>query len=392
MSGPLSGLRVIDLTHALAGPYGTMILCDLGADVIKVEPPSGDVTRGVGPFTEDDQLHLFGGYFQSINRGKRSVVLDLKSEADLEVLLELVAGAEVLVENFSTGVMERLGLTYERLLEANPSLVYGSLRGFGDPELGESPYANWPAMDIAIQAMAGALSITGTEDGEPIKIGPGVGDIFPGAMLMIGLLAGVVQARQTAEPQRVDVGMYDAVLSLCERIVYQYSYSGEVPKPEGNKHPFLSPFDVVRASDGWVTIAAPTPPRWERLCRIIGRPELIEDDRYDTNYKRAQRRDAVREIVESWTRERSRGEILELLGGEVPVAPVNDAADIFADPHVQGRRMLIEVEQPGSAEPVTLAGQPVKLPSTASWVPKRAPLLDEHGAEIRAAAAKERSR
>jgi formyl-CoA transferase len=241
-------------------------------------------------------------------------------------------------------------------------------------------------MDIAIQAMAGALSITGTEDGAPLKIGPGVGDIFPGTMLAVGILAAVLKARQSGEPQRVDISMYDAIVSLCERIVYQYSYTGEVPKPEGNKHPFLSPFDVLRASDGWVTVAAPTPARWERLCRIMERPELIDDDRYDTNYKRAQRRDEVREIVESWTRARTRAEVVAALGGEVPVAPVNDAADIFADPHVHARRMLVELEQPGSAAPVTVAGQPLKFPATVDWKPRRAPLLDEHGDELRASA------
>ena len=239
---------MIDLTHALAGPYGTMLLTDLGADVIKVEPATGDVTRDVGPYTPDDELKAFGGYFQSINRGKRSIVIDLKSPAGIETLIDLVRDADIIVENFSVGVMERLGIPYTRLREINPRIVYGSLRGFGDPSIGESPYAEWPAMDIAIQAMAGALSVTGTEDGEPIKIGPGVGDIFPGTQLAVGLLAAVMHARETGEGQHVDVAMYDSILSLCERIVYQYSYAGVVPKPEGNKHPFLSPFDVVRAT------------------------------------------------------------------------------------------------------------------------------------------------
>jgi crotonobetainyl-CoA:carnitine CoA-transferase CaiB-like acyl-CoA transferase len=383
MGGPLEGLRVIDLTHALAGPYATMMLTDLGADVIKVEPPDGDVTRPMGPFRDDDEQRVYGGYFHSINRGKRSIVLDLKTEQGVATLLELVADAEVVIENFSVGVMERLGLSYERLREVNPRLVYGSLRGFGDPRMGESPYATWPAMDIVIQAMAGALSITGTEAGEPMKIGPGVGDIFPGTQLALGVLAAVLHARQTGQGQHVDIAMYDSILSLCERIVYQYSYTGNVPKPEGNKHPFLSPFDVVRTRDGWVTVAAPTPPRWVALCNILGRPELIHDDRYDTNLKRAQRRDEVRAIVEDWTSVRTKSEVVELLGGFVPVGPVNDVTDIFADEHARSRGMLVEVEHPGAAEPVVLAGQPLKFSETPSGVRGRGPLLGEHGDEVR---------
>lgn len=383
MPGPLQGVRVIDLTHALAGPYATMLFTDLGADVIKVEPATGDVTRNLGPNLPDDTVCAFGGYFQSVNRGKRSIVLDLKSTEGADLLRELVKDADVLIENFSLDVMDRLGLSYESLQETNPRLVYGSLRGYGDPRLGKSPYAAWPAMDISIQAQAGAMGITGLEDGTPVKIGPGIGDIFPGTLLAVGILAAVIHARETGRGQLVDVAMYDAILSLSERIVYQHSYTGAVPKPAGNGHPFWSPFDVFEAKDGWIAIAAPTPPRWRALCGAMGRPELAEDARYDSPANRSARRFEVQAIVEEWTSARTRAEIVDALGGIVPVGPVNTVADIVDDPHVAAREMIVDVEQPGAGRDVAIAGSPIKLSETPSAVKGRAPLLDEHSADIR---------
>ncbi|MGV0740513.1 CoA transferase [Mycobacterium syngnathidarum] len=383
MAGPLQGIRILDLTHALAGPFGTMLLADLGADVLKVEPPQGDVTRDLGPYMPEDEAREFGGYFQSINRGKRSLVLDLKDDDDRTFFFALVAEADVLIENFSLGVMDRLGVSYETLRAVNPRLVYGSLRGYGDPRLGESPYAAWPAMDIAIQAQAGALGITGAADGTPYKIGPGVGDIFPGVLLMVGLLSAVIHARESGEGQYVDVAMYDGILALCERIVYQHSYTGTVPGPEGNQHPFWSPFDVVRAKDGWIAIAAPTTARWKALAQVIGRPELAEEPGWASPAERSARRDEVKEILEAWTKVRTRAELMELLGGVVPVGPVNTVEDIFADPHVKARSMIVDVEQPGAPRPASIIGSPIKLSRTPAEVRGRSPLLNEHGDEIR---------
>jgi crotonobetainyl-CoA:carnitine CoA-transferase CaiB-like acyl-CoA transferase len=283
----------------------------------------------------------------------------------------------VVVENFRPGVMERLGLGYETLRQANAKMVYASLRGFGDPRTGLSPYAQWPAFDITAQAMGGFMGITGPEQGEPHKSGPGVGDLFPAALAAIGILAALVHAQRSGEGQYVDVAMYDSVLSLCERIVYQYSYSGEVPGPQGNTHPLLCPFDVFAAGDGHVTIAAPTDNHWRRLCQIMGHPELGSDERYATNSARVRRAGEVRRLVSEWTGSRTRAEITAALGGEVPVAPVNDVADIFSDPHAKAREMLVEVEHPGSSRPVTIAGSAIKLTETPSCVRRRAPLLGE---------------
>ncbi|MGW4031543.1 CaiB/BaiF CoA transferase family protein [Streptomyces sp. NPDC004838] len=382
ITGPLHDLTVIDLTQMLAGPYCTMTLADLGADVIKVEPPAGDLTRHMGPHREGDPPEALGGYFQSVNRNKRGVVLDLKTEAGRTALLRLVATADVLVENFSVGVMDRLGLSYETLSAVNPALVYGCVRGFGDPRTGGSPYADWPAFDITAQAMGGLVAITGPGPGRPLKTGPGIGDIFPAALCAVGILAAVHEARRSGRGQFVEVAMYDAVLSLCERIVYQHSYTGAVPQPQGDTHPLLCPFGLFPTADGLLALAAPSDRHWREFCALIGRPELGDDERYATNTGRVAHADAVRAVVTGWLSSRTTSDALAVLGGRVPCGPVNDAAAIFADPHVRQRRMLSEVEQPGSSAPVVIAGQPIKLSRTPAAVRHRAPLLDEHRDEI----------
>lgn len=380
--GPLQDVTVVDFTHMLAGPYCTMVLTDLGADVIKIERTSGDPTRRIGPFPAGERGDApYGGYFQSINRGKRSVAVDLKAEGDRDAILELVDAADVVVENFAPAVMDRLGLGYETLRERNPALVYASIRGFGDPALGASPYADWPAFDLNVQAMGGLIGITGPEGGTPLKAGPGVGDIFPAVLGACGVLAALHHARRTGEGQHVDVAMYDGVLALCERIVNQYSYAGTVPRPQGNTHPLLSPFDVFATSDGFVTIAAPGEAQWRELCALIDRADAAEDPRYATVERRAVHGDEVRELVGAWTALHTTAAVIERLGGRIPVGPINTVEDIFADPHVQAREMLVEVEQPGS-DPVRVAGSPIKLSRTPAGVRGRAPLLGEHTEEV----------
>jgi crotonobetainyl-CoA:carnitine CoA-transferase CaiB-like acyl-CoA transferase len=381
MPGPLHGLRVVDLSTMLAGPYATMLLADLGADVVKVEPPAGDGTRRAGPYRPEDGKHGLAGYFQSVNRGKRGVVLDLKDPSDVERLVELVRQADVLVENYSTGVMERLGLGYERLATENPRLVYAALRGFGDPRTGASPYATWPAFDVVAQAMGGFLGITGTADGTPVKSGPGIGDIFPAALLAFGVLAAVHHARATGAGQFVDIAMYDAVLSLCERAVYQHSYTGEIPRPQGNGHPLLCPFDIFPTADGWVSVAAPHDGHWRILAETIGGTELADDPRYRTNRERVRHAPDVRAVVGGWLADRTTAEVVAILGGRVPIGPVNDIAAIAADPHVAARRMLVELPQPGSDRPVVVAGQPLKFTRTPAEVTRRAPTLGEDDAD-----------
>lgn len=385
-AGALDGLVVIDLTQMLAGPYATMMLADQGARVIKIEPPGGENTRRAGPKV-DGALTIeqggFGAYFASVNRNKQSIVLDLKSIEGKDALLRLLDQADAVVENFRAGVMDRLGLSYETLSRRNPKLVYATLRGFGDPRTGLSPLADWPAYDPVAQAMGGIMGITGPiPGGAPTKVGPGIGDIVPGMYLAYGIMTACWHAQRTGKGQFVDVGMIDAVLALCERIVYQYSVTGEVPGPEGNGHPLLCPFGLFPAADGWVSLGVPNDRFWVPFTHKLGLPELASDPRYLTNDDRIAHRAEVEMLVADWTRLHTKRELAALLGGEIPFAPVYTAADVFTDPHFRARQMLVETELPGSAKPLVLAGTPVKMSETPGGVRSRAPLVGEHTEEV----------
>ncbi|MCP4226527.1 MAG: CoA transferase [Actinomycetia bacterium] len=381
-SGPLRGIRIIDLTRALAGPFCGMLLADLGADIIKVEPPGGDMTRFSGPYTRSDSDKYYGGYFGSINRNRRGIVLDFGQEADRETLLRLVDSADGILENFRPGVMERFGLGYETLAERNPRLVYAAIRGFGDPRTGESPYADWPAFDVVAQAMSGVVSITGTEDGEMLRTGPSIGDLYPATMAALGLCAALVHAGQTGEGQFMDVAMYDSLVALCEAPIYRYSYMGMVTAPTGNSHPQLAPFDIYPTADGACAIAAPTDSHWPTLCDLIGRPELADDDRTRENRDRIANKEFVHGLMSDWTSARTTAEVVELLAGRVPVGPVNTTPDIYRDPHVAARQMLVAVDHPGSDRPVVYPNSPIKYTATPAGIYRRAPKLAEHQAEI----------
>ena len=379
-------MRVLDLTQALAGPFCTMLLADLGADVIKVEPPSGDMTRFVGPFTDEDSVHAYGGYFASINRGKRSIVLDLKEAADRDALLRLAETVDVVVENSRAGVMDRLGVGYETLVALNPRLVYTAIRGFGDPRTGASPYTAWPSYDIVAQAMGGLVSITGLDDGTVMKCGPSVGDIFTGTLGAVGVLAAVLHARASGEGQFIDVAMYDAVLCLCEGAAYSYSYTGQARRPTGNGHPTHAPFDVFPTSDGHCAVGAPSDRLFATLCARMGSPEIANDARFDSPRGRLDNRPALNELLVTWTMSKTTAEIIDLLGGDVPVGPVNDMSAIYADPHVAARQMLVDVEQPDGSRHVTLAGQPIRMTKSPTGIRRRPPMLGEHTDEVLEAA------
>lgn len=381
-TGPLVGVRVVDFSRALAGPYSTMLLADLGADVIKIEPPEGEFSRFSDPFTEDDTERYFGGYFASINRNKRGIMLDFDRPGDVEIAFRLALTADVVVENFREGVMDKLGLGYDRIAGSNPKVVYAAIRGFGDRRTGESPYVDWPAYDVVAQAMGGVVATTGTASGEVLKVGPSIGDVFPGALSALGIVAAVMSARQTGVGQFVDVAMYDALVSLADASVYRYSYRGVVTRPTGNSHPQLSPFDIYPTLDGACAIAAPNPLHWDLLCGLIGRPELIGDPRTFSNKDRVEHADFVKDVVTAWTSVRTTADVVAELGGIVPVGPVNDARALFADEHLRAREMLVAVENPGGERPVVLPGSPIKFTGTPSGVYRRPPILDEHREEI----------
>jgi formyl-CoA transferase len=378
-NGPLDGVVVLDLTSMLAGPFATMVLGDLGARIIKIEAPFGDSIRSSARLEGDDDPKSFGGYFQSINRNKESLVLDLKTEAGKEVVRRLAKDADIIVENFRSGVMSRLGLAYEDLKEINPKLVYGALRGFGDRRTGESPYDEWPAFDVVAQAMGGLMAITGLKGGEPMKIGAGVGDTVPALFFATGLVSALHCAQRTGKGQFVDVGMYDCIVAICERIIYQHSYLGEIPGPEGSGHPLLCPFGIFPTKDGFISIGCPRDNFWTLLTAEMGRPELAQDPRFLTNEDRVAHREKVDAFVAKWTANFTKAELIDRLAGRIPIGPVNTAADIANDPHIAARNMLATVEQPGpNGREVQIANTPIHVLDQKVGVRRRAPLMGEH--------------
>lgn len=382
VTGALQGLRVLDLTHALAGPFCAQVLADHGADVIKVEPLEGDFFRKMGPFRADDTLRQVGGLFQSCNRNKRSIALNLKSPQGQDLLRSLVQGADVLVENYRAGVLDKLGLGYEALKAIKPSLVYTSVRGFGDKVGGVSPYMEWPAFDIVAQAMGGWMGVTGEDADHPVKVGGGAGDTVSGLFAAFGTMAALWHARATGQGQYVDIAMTDSILALSELVVSQYSYRGISPEPVGNGIPGLAPFGTVKVKDGVIAIAAPHDPQFRLLCQLMGQAGMIDDPRFANEEKRWANREALQTLIENFTRTKTKLELKDLFGGRVPFSPIYTAADIFADPHFAAREMLPQVEQPGSAQAVVVPGVPVKLSQSPGGVRHRAPLLGEHTREV----------
>lgn len=381
-SGGLKGLRILDLGHALAAPYCSQMFADHGADVIKIEPPGGDVSRRIGPFTEDDTVREYGGLYQCCNRNKRGMVLDLKSPEGREAFLKMVEGADAVIENFRAGVMDRLGLGYEALAERNPRIVYTSIRGFGDSRGGKTAYTDWPAVDIIAQAMGGLMGITGPDANSPTKVGGGPGDTVPGLFAAFGTMVALWEARLSGKGQYVDVSMVDSMIALNEPITVTYSYTQVVPRPSGSRLPQIAPFGRVWAKDGWAVLAVPPGRNWPVFCEIIGRPELADDPRFATEQARLANFDAVYEVVEAFTSRYTKAELLEIFGGKVPFAPVYDSEEIFRDPYFTIRDMLPQVEQPGSQRKVTVPGVAAKLIRTPGGVHQRAPMLGEHTDDV----------
>ncbi len=386
MTGALDGVTVLDLTTMLSGPFAAMMLADQGARVIKIEPPGGDDTRLIGPHPPDGLRMDRGGhgaYFNSINRGKESLVLNLKSEDGRAVFHKLAGHADILIENYRPGVLDRLGVGYEALAAINPALVYGAIRGFGDPRTGASPYTDWPAYDVVAQAMGGIVAITGSEPGgTPTKIGPGVGDTIPAMQCVIGVLAAYTHALKTGRGQFVDVAMVDGILAVCERMIFQHSYAGEVPGPEGNTHPLLCPFGIFPAKDGWVALGIARDDFFVRLCRLIGRDDLADDPEWSQIENRLPRRDEVNAMFAAWTVVRSKAEIEAVLGGEVPFGPVQTAEDVMMSDQTAARRMVVEVEHPGAADRFAIVNTPIRMTRTPGGVRRRAPMVGEHSDRI----------
>ena len=374
MAGPLAGIRVLDLTRILAGPYATMILRDLGAEVIKIEQPgTGDEARDFGPFKNDFSL-----YFMSVNRGKKSVTLNLKSPRGKELFLELVKGSDVLVENFRPGTMEKLGLDYESLKKHHPSLLYAACSGFGQT----GPYAMRGAYDMIIQGMGGIISITGEPNRPPVRVGTSIGDITSALFTAIGILSALRHRDQTGEGQLIDVGMLDCQVAILENAMVRYFSTGDIPRPLGRRHPAITPFEVFESADGYVVIAIGNNELWRKFCEHVGRSELIDDERFHTNALRTENHESLFPILAEIMCHRTTDawvEALEAIG--VPCGPVNTVDKVANDPQVLARDMIAEVEHDTTGT-VQIPGIPIKLSETPGQIDAPAPNLGEHTSEV----------
>jgi len=375
---PLDGIRVVDLTQVMAGPFCTLLLADLGADVIKVEPPgTGDLSRSMG----GEGLRLKGddhAPFLALNRNKRSVVLDLKDAGDLARFRALARTADVLVENFRPGVARRLGIDWETLSAVDPRLVYVSISGFGQT----GPWAERPGFDLIAQAMAGILSVTGTPGGEPVKCGVPISDLAAGLYGAVGALAALTHRERSGQGQHVDTSLFEAALGLSVWESTEYWATGNVPRALGSAHRLQAPYQALRTADGWLVLAALTAGQWTGLCGALARPALADDARFATNPARMANLPALVEELESALAERPTDAWVErLLAAGVPAAPLHDYAQVFADPHTHARRMVEEVEHPVEGTIRTL-GFPLKMSATPLRVRRPPPLLGEHTAEI----------
>lgn len=364
--GALSGIKVLDLTRVLAGPYATMVLADLGAEIIKIEQPGkGDDSRAYGPYKNGESA-----YFMSLNRNKESVTLNLKTPEGKEILKELVKKVDVLVENFRPGTMEKLGLGYDVLKELNPRLIYASSTGYGQT----GPYSQRPAYDAVVQAMGGIMSITGQADGKPTRVGSSVGDIFAGLFCAIGILSAVHERESSGLGQMVDVAMLDCQVAILENAIARYEFTGEIPHPIGNRHPSIVPFEPFDTLTAPIMVAAGNDRLWVTLCELL-ELDLANDPRFITNPKRNENYQVLRPILaekfmtktaEEWQK------MFDEVG--IPSGPINTVDKVVANKQVIARNMILEVEHP-VAGTTRIPGIPTKLSRTPGEIRMAAPVL-----------------
>ncbi|MBI5757367.1 MAG: CoA transferase [Planctomycetales bacterium] len=375
MSLPLEQVRVLDLSRVLAGPYCTMLLGDLGADVVKVErPQSGDDTRQWGPPFIGGQ----GAYFLCCNRNKRSLTLNLKSPRGQEIVRTLATNSDVVVENFLPGTLDEIGLGYEALSRINPRLVFCSITGFGQT----GPLRNEPGYDIMIQARAGVMSITGEPDGQPMKVGVAISDITAGLFAANAILASLLSRERTGRGDRIDISLYDCTVAWLANVGSNYLVSGEVPRRHGTAHPNIVPYQAFQAADGSLIVAVGNDTQFQRFCDVIGRSDLAADPRFSTNSLRVQHRDELLPVLRSIFQQRPVAEwLVALEQAQVPTGPVNTMDRVFADPQVAARDMVWPMSHP-TADEIKLVGSPLKF-AAADAPPRRPPpLLGEHTGQI----------
>ena len=365
MAKPLENIIVLDLTRVLAGPFCTMLLSDLGAEIIKVERPEiGDDSRYFGPFKNEQSL-----YFLSLNRGKKSVSLNLKSEKGKDILKELVKKSDILVENFRPGTMEKLGLGYNILKEINPKLIYASASGFGHT----GPDSKKPAYDMLVQAMGGIMSITGWPNTPPTRVGMSIGDITAALFTAIGVTSALYQRTLTGKGQKVDVAMLDSQVAILENALVRYQTDGKIPTPLGNRHPTITPFQAFKAKDEYIVIPIGNDNLWKKFCKVIDKEEFIDDTRFISNDKRTENLNILIPILDKIIVSKTAQEWITLLeNAGIPCGPINTIDKVMANKQIEHRNMIVEVDDKKAGK-IKIAGNPIKMTTIPEEKTRKAP-------------------
>ena len=379
---PLNNIRILDITRALAGPYCTMMLGDLGADVIKVErPESGDESRGWGPPFVGEPYGPYPGesaYFIAANRNKRSLTVNIQTPEGQEIIRQLACVSDVLIENYRTGDLDKLGLGYSTLHSLYPKLIYCSISGYGRT----GPFADRPGYDVVLQAEGGMMSITGPVDGPPSRVGIPIIDITSGMFASTAILAALHARDLTGEGQLVDISLLDAHIALLSNVASNYLVGGESPRRLGNAHPNVAPYEAFFARDGWFVLGAANEKQWGLLCDMLGRPDLKTDNRFASNGKRvANRNELVNELNKIFSQKNVNDWLADLMQAGLPCGSINSLPQVFAHPQAQAREMTLESEHP-TAGTVRLTGFPYKLSETPAEIHRPPPLLGEHTEEV----------
>ncbi|MDR7869212.1 MAG: CoA transferase [Tissierellaceae bacterium] len=371
MERNLQDVVVLDLTKVLAGPYCGMLLSDMGAKVIKIEVPErGDDSRAYGPFQNGESI-----YYAGLNRGKLGMTLNLKSKEGQEIFKDLVKKADIVIENYRPGTMEKFDLGYDKLKEINPKIIYGSISGYGHT----GPYSQRAGYDIVGQAMGGLMSTTGWADSKPTRTGTPMGDVLGGLNLAIGVLSALHRQRMTGKGDKVDVALVDSVVSAMQNINMIYTSEGRIPERIGNRYESTYPYDSFEASDGDVIIAAANDRLYAHLCKVIDREDLITDDRFDTIQGRLDNSTELKEEIEKWSRNHTIDEISDLLNGEgIPSCPINTVDRVVKDKHIAGARNMFPTQDHPVAGEIILTNNAIKYTETTSEPHKPAPILGEH--------------
>ena len=374
MPGPLADTRVLDLTRVLAGPYATMVLADLGAEVIKIELPGrGDDSRGVGPFCKGESA-----YFMSVNRGKKSVTVNAKSEEGAEIIRKLAEMSDIMIENFRPGTVAKFGLDYETVREINPRIIYASISGFGQ----SGPYTHRPAYDAIVQGMSGIATITGMPGHPPVRVGSSIADLSAALFTVIAVLAALCARQRTGRGQRIDLAMLDSMVALLENAIVRYVVEQSVPSALGSRHPSFTPFQFFKAKDRYISVAIGNESLWQKFCQTMGRSDLADDPRFDTNALRTEHHDVLEPILAETFAEKTADEWVALFEeAGIPSGPINDVADVINDPHVNDRGMIVEMihDVVGSLK---MAGSPINLSEDPVELDRPAPLLGQHTDEV----------